>query len=72
MKIDSAGNVYCCGPGGIHVFDAARRTCLGVIQVPEYTANFCWGDDDQRSLFITASTSLYRIRVKVPGPPQLD
>ncbi len=66
MKIDSQGNVYCCGPGGIHVFDRAGA-CLGVIRVPEYTANFAWGDDDLRSLFITASTSLYRIRVKVPG-----
>jgi gluconolactonase len=66
MKIDSAGNLYCCGPGGIHVFDPAAR-CLGVIRVPEYTANFNWGDADLKSLFITASTSLYRIRVKVPG-----
>lgn len=36
-------------------------------RVPEYTANFAWGDDDRRSLYITASTSLYCIRVKVPG-----
>lgn len=70
MKIDSAGNLYCCGPGGIHVFDAGA-TCLGVIRTPEVAANFCWGDDDMRSLFITASTSLYRIRVQVPGRPQL-
>ena len=70
MKIDSVGNVYCCGPGGIHVF-APDATCLGVIHVPEYTANFGWGDADYRSLFITASTSLYRIRVKVPGRPVL-
>ena len=70
MKLDSAGNLYCCGPSGIHVF-APDATCLGVIQVPEYTANFCWGDDDMRSLFITASTSLYRIRVAVPGTPQM-
>ncbi len=68
MKIDSAGNLYCCGPGGIHVFDSGA-TCLGVIQVPEYTANFAFGDEDYRSLFITASSSLYRIRVKVPGRP---
>jgi gluconolactonase len=70
MKIDSAGNVYCCGPGGIHVF-APDAQCLGVIQAPEYTANFCWGDDDFRSLFITASTSVYRIRVATPGTPQM-
>lgn len=68
MKIDSAGRVYCCGPGGIHLFDADGRL-LEVIEVPEYTANFAWGDDDARSLFITASTSLYRIRTTVPGNP---
>ncbi len=66
MKIDSAGNLYCCGPGGIHVFDPNAK-CLGVIRVPEYTANFNWGDADLKSLFITASTSLYRIRLKVAG-----
>ena len=68
MKIDSAGNVYCCGPGGIHVFDP-EAVCLGVIHVPEHTANFAWGDADYRSLYITASTSVYRIRVQVPGLP---
>jgi gluconolactonase len=70
MKIDSAGNLYSCGPGGIHVF-AADATCLGVIQVPEYTSNFCWGDDDLKSLFITASTSVYRIRIATPGTSQM-
>ncbi|HRD75812.1 MAG TPA: SMP-30/gluconolactonase/LRE family protein [Hyphomicrobiaceae bacterium] len=68
MKIDAIGNVYSCGPGGIHVFDPDGRA-LGVIRVPEYTANFCWGDGDYRSLYITASTSLYRIRTRIPGRP---
>jgi gluconolactonase len=70
MKIDSAGNVYCCGPGGIHVFDR-EGVCLGVIRTPEHTANFAWGDVDFRSLYITASTCVYRIRVRVPGLPAL-
>jgi len=68
MKIDSRGNVYCCGPGGIHVFDPAGIS-LGVIRVPEVAANFTFGGDDYRDLFITASTSLYRTRVTVPGRP---
>ena len=68
MKIDSAGNVYCCGPGGIHVFDP-EANLREIIEVPEYTANFAWGDRDYRSLFITASTSLYRLRRDVPGLP---
>lgn len=66
MKIDSAENLYCTGPGGIHVF-APDATCLGVILMPERTANFTWGSEDMRELYITASTSLYRIRVRVPG-----
>ena len=68
LKIDSAGNVYCSGPGGVHVFDP-DGVCLGVIRVPEPVANFTLGGDDYRSLFITASTSLYRIQVPVPGLP---
>lgn len=66
LKIDSQGNVYCCGPGGVHVF-APDATCLGVVRVPEVVANFTWGGDDLRSLFFTASTSLYRIATATPG-----
>jgi gluconolactonase len=66
MKIDSAGNVYCCGPAGIHVFDP-DGSLREIIEVPEYTANFTFGGYDLRSLFITASTSLYRTRVATPG-----
>ncbi|AZO10714.1 MULTISPECIES: SMP-30/gluconolactonase/LRE family protein [unclassified Mesorhizobium] len=66
MKIDSRGNLYCTGPGGIHVFDASGDL-LGVIATPEDCANFTFGDEDLRGLYIAASTSLYRLRVRVPG-----
>jgi gluconolactonase len=66
MKIDSLGNVYCAGPGGIHVFDPSGDP-LGVIRIPESCANFTFGDDDLRTLYITASTTLFRRRVRVPG-----
>ena len=66
MKIDSKGNLYTAGPGGVQVF-APDATCLGVIYVPQGVANFTWGDADLRSLFINAGTSLYRTRVNVPG-----
>jgi gluconolactonase len=66
LKVDADGNVYCTGPGGIHVF-ADDSTSLGVIKMPEVAANFCWGDPDMKSVFVTASTSLYRVRTKVPG-----
>jgi len=66
MKIDGAGRVYCTGPGGVHVF-APDATPLGVIRMPEVCANFTWGDADLKTLYLTASTSLYKIRTETPG-----
>ena len=66
MKVDSEGNVYVTGPGGIWVFNAEAEK-LGVIGVPEVAANLAFGEADMRTLFITASTSLYRTRVSIPG-----
>ncbi len=68
MKIDSKGNVYCTGPGGVHVI-APDGTTLGVIRMAEFTANFAWGGDDLTDLYFTSSTSVYRIKVKTPGLP---
>jgi gluconolactonase len=66
MKVDTAGNLYCCGPGGVHVFDQAAHL-LGRIMVPQQAANFAWGGADLNSLFITATDTLYCIRVKIAG-----
>jgi gluconolactonase len=66
MKLDRDGHVYCTGPGGIHVFDHDGR-CLGVILTPERPTNMAWGDDDLRTLYITAQTSIYRARLATPG-----
>jgi len=66
MKVDSDGNLYCCGSGGIHVFnpDGKRKT---IIKIPEVAANFTWGGPDLTEMYITATTSLYRTRVEIPG-----
>ena len=66
LKVDSKDNVYCCGPGGVHVY-APDGVCLGVIQTPAFCANFTWGDDDFLSFYMTSSNHLYRVPVKVPG-----
>jgi gluconolactonase len=68
MKVDQEGNLYCAGPGGLHLFDTSAN-CLGVIHMPEHTTNLAWGDNDLHSLYITAATSLYQLRVKTPGLP---
>jgi gluconolactonase len=66
MKLDRDGHVYCTGPGGIHVFAHDGR-CLGVILIPERPTNMAWGDDDFRTLYVTAQTSVYCARLKTQG-----
>ena len=65
MKVDSLGNVYGSGPGGIWVFSPDGKH-LGTIKPPETPANCGWGDDG-KSLYITARTGLYRIKLAVAG-----
>jgi gluconolactonase len=69
MKVDSRGNIYAAGPGGVWVFSSEGKH-LGTIQPGETVANCTWGDDG-KTLYITASTSVYRIRVSVPGEKPL-
>jgi gluconolactonase len=66
LKVDQAGNVYACGPGGIWVISPDGEH-LGTIRLPEAPHNLAWGDHDARTLYITALTSVYRIRLQIPG-----
>ena len=68
MKVDVEGRIYCTGPGGTWVF-APDGTRLGIIRTPEIPANLAFGGPDLRTLFFTARTSIYTLRVKVPGQP---
>lgn len=66
MRADVKGNLYTTNGGTVHIYSADGRK-LEQIDVPEGPANVCFGGDDLRTLFITASTSLYSIRMKNPG-----
>jgi len=66
MKVDQGGNVYCTGPGGIWIMDPDGKQ-LGIIIFPELPANFAWGDPDWQTLYITARTSVYRLRLDTLG-----
>ena len=66
IKVDQAGNVYACGPGGIWVLSPTGER-LGLLRLPEDPHNLAWGDGDGRTLYVTALTSIYRIRLSVPG-----
>jgi gluconolactonase len=68
MKVDRLGNVFCTGPGGIWVV-SPEGDKLGRIEVPETPSNLAWGDDDYKTLYITARTGLYRVRTLTGGAP---
>jgi gluconolactonase len=68
MKVDRKGHLFATGPGGLWVFEP-DATHLGTITLPEQPANCAWGDTDWQSLYITAQTSVYKIRVNTPGIP---
>jgi len=66
IKVDQQGNVYVSGPGGLWIFSAEGKH-LGTLKGPEHPHNLAWGDDDGRTLYLTAQTSVYRIRLHIPG-----
>ncbi|MGH9439578.1 MAG: SMP-30/gluconolactonase/LRE family protein, partial [Terriglobia bacterium] len=66
MKVDQKGNIYGVGPGGIWILSPQGKL-LGNIDPPEDPSNLAWGDRDGKTLYITARTGLYRIRLNIPG-----
>jgi gluconolactonase len=66
IKVDVAGNLYVCGPGGIWVISPSGER-LDLIELPEAPHNLAFGGDDARDLYVTALTSVYRLRTDVPG-----
>jgi gluconolactonase len=66
MRVDVHGNVFVTGPLGVWIWDPDGRH-LGTIVMPEQPANLNWGDNDWSTLYITAETSVYRLKTKTRG-----
>jgi gluconolactonase len=66
VKVDTAGNVYVSGPGGLWIISPEGRH-LGTLRGPEHPHNMAWGDADGRTLYLAAQTGIYRIRLNMPG-----
>jgi gluconolactonase len=66
IKVDQSGNLFVCGPSGVWVL-SPEGTHLGTLRLPEDPHNLAWGEEDGRTLYITALTSIYRMRLSIPG-----
>lgn len=66
MKVDVEGRVYCTGPGGCWVFEPSGEL-IGIIKLPEYPANCGWGGPDNKTMYFTANTSVFSMRMKTAG-----
>jgi gluconolactonase len=66
LKIDQEGNLFVSAPGGIWIISPDAKL-LGKVVTPERPANLAWGDEDAKTLYLTAHSSLYRIRVSTGG-----
>lgn len=66
LKVDQKGNLYVSGPGGLWILSPEGKH-LGTIKAPKLPANFAWGGVDGQTLYMTARTGLYRMRLNIPG-----
>ncbi len=66
LRVDKKGNIYSSGPGGVWIITPEGKH-IGTIKVPEVVSNVAWGDKDGKTLYITASTTIFRIKLKAVG-----
>ncbi len=66
VKLDQRGNLYVSGPGGLWVISPEGKH-LGTIKAPQHIHNMAWGDDDGKTLYLTARSGLYRMRLNIAG-----
>ena len=66
IKVDKEGNLFVSAPGGLWILNADGKL-LGKIVTPERPANMAWGDEDGKTLYMTAHTSVYKVRVNAGG-----
>ncbi|HVN93832.1 MAG TPA: SMP-30/gluconolactonase/LRE family protein [Terracidiphilus sp.] len=68
MKVDIEGNIYSAGPGGVIILSPEGKR-LATLLIPERVSNVAWGGADRKTLYITASSSVYRVKLNIAGEP---
>jgi gluconolactonase len=69
MKVDTAGNVYCGGSGGIYIMDPKGKKLGRIAHGEMATTNIGFGGDDWKTLFFTTRNTVGSVNLKVPGIP---
>jgi gluconolactonase len=69
MKVDTAGNVYCGGSGGIYILDPKGKKLGRIVHGRPETTNIAFGGDDWKTLYFTTHDNLWSVKVKIPGVP---
>jgi gluconolactonase len=69
MKVDTAGNVYCGGSGGIYILDPKGKKLGRIVHGHPETTNVAFGGDDWKTLYFTTHDNLGSVKVKIPGVP---
>jgi len=70
LKLDEQGNIYSAGPGGVWIFSPDGKP-LSTILMPEKVSNVAWAGPDRKTLYITASSSVYRVHLNIAGAPMI-
>jgi gluconolactonase len=66
IRIDEVGRIWAAAHDGVHCFDP-DGTLLGKLHIPEIVSNVTFGGPRRNDLFITATSSVYSLRLNVCG-----
>ena len=69
MKVDTAGNLFCGGSGGLYIIDAKGNKLGRIVHGHPATTNVAFGGDDWKTLYFTTRSSLFSVAVKIAGMP---
>jgi gluconolactonase len=69
MKVDTAGNIYCGGSGGIYILDPTAKKLGRIVHGQPATTNIAFGGDDWKTLYFTSRNTLSSVNLKIAGTP---
>ena len=69
MKVDTAGNVYCGGSGGLYILDPTGKKLGRIVHGYAATTNLAFGGDDWKTLYFTSRNQLASVKLKIAGIP---